>query len=518
MTRAARRAAALLLAAALAACGGSDTPAAGGPLLWPDAPLVIISVDTLRADRLGAYGYGRGTSPRLDALAAESVLFEECLASGCKTAESHMSLFTSLPPTLHGVHNYSPRLQIQPRALAENRLTLAQVLRRAGRFNSAVACGGQITAPMGFQRGFEERFTSELVDVSVIVDRALAAVDAALAQDKPWMLFTHTYQVHGPYLPPRRFRERFAPDLHGTVGERVRKLEGLSFGEQWKAMFPVFWKDLHLFTDEDARLLSDLYDGEIAYTDEQLGRLLEGLQQRGVYDRAIVVVLSDHGEEFGEHGHFEHDQLYRELLHVPLLVRLPGGRLGGTRVQGQCGLVDVMPTLLDLLALEGPDTLAGRSLVPAMTSGGTPGDAVVSERLMFADSYAASLRTPDTTLLYRFDPAALQSDERPGPGPEPGRPAGEGRIEVFDRRSDPGERQDLGSRAPAWPAATSGFYRRLAALFELSARLDEVSTGTEVVLSAEQIEELVKLGYTGTGAAQLPAGTPLDRWPAHAGR
>ncbi|MBM3985158.1 MAG: sulfatase, partial [Planctomycetes bacterium] len=493
-------------------------PAGGGPLLFPDAPLVIISVDTLRADRLGAYGYGRGTTPRLDALAAESVLFEECLASGCKTAESHMSLFTSLPPTVHGVHNYSPRLQIEPRALGENRLTLPQVLRRAGRFNTGVACGGQLVAPMGFGRGFEGRFTSELVDVSAIVDRSLDAVDASLAQERPWMLFAHTYQVHGPYLPPRAFRERFAPDLRGTVGERVRQLEGLPFGEQWKAMFPVFWKDLHLFGAEDARMLSDLYDGEVAYTDQQLGRFLDGLKSRGVYDDAILVVLSDHGEEFGEHGHFEHDQLYRELLHVPLLVRLPGGRLGGTRVAGQCGLIDVMPTLLELLALEGPETMAGRSLVPAMTSGRAPGDAVLSERLMFAESYAASLRTPDTTLLYRFDPTSMQSDERPGPGPEPGRPAGEGRIEVYDRRADPGEQRDLGSGAPDWEAATTSFHRRLAALFEVRARLDDVASGAAVSLSAEQVEELVKLGYTGTGSAQLPAGTPLDRWPAHAGR
>lgn len=514
MRRAPRRAAAAL-ALLLGACG--DVPA-DGPLSFPGAPLVIVSIDTLRADRLGCYGYERGTSPHLDALADESVLFEECLSAGCKTAESHMSLFTSLPPTVHGVHNFSPRLKIAQPALAENRLTLPQVLRRAGRFNSAVACGGQITAPMGFQRGFEDRFVSELVDVSTIVDRALGFVDAALAQDKPWMLFAHTYQVHGPYLPPRVYRERFAPELSGPVGERVRQLEALSFDEQWRAMFPVFWKGLQDFGPAEARLLSDLYDGEIAYTDDELGRFLDGLKRRGVYDEAILVVLADHGEEFMEHGHFEHDQLYRELLHVPLLVRLPGGRLGGTRVAGQCSLVDVMPTLLELLDLQGPDTMAGRSLVPAMVAGRTAGDAALSERLMFAESYAASLRTPDTTLLYRFDPGQPQSDERPGPGAEPGRPADEGRIEVYDRRTDPAEQHDLGSRAPQWQAATSGFHRRLAALLDLRRQLDAVAQGQAVTLSPEQIAELVNLGYTGSGAPEPPAGTVLDRWPEHAGR
>jgi len=506
---------ATLLAALLAACGG-DEPEPAPALRFPDAPLVLISIDTLRADRLGCYGYERGTSPHLDAFAREAVVFESCFSAGCKTAESHMSLFTSMPPTAHGVHNASPKLATPMQQLGENRLTLAQVLRRAGRFNSAVACGGQILAAMGFQRGFEDRFVSELVDVKQIVDRSLAAADDALAQDKPWMLFVHTYQVHGPYLPPRRFRERFAPDLPGTVGERVRQLEDLSFTEQWKAMFEVFWKDIALFTPEDIRLLSNLYDGEVAYADEEIGRLLVGLAQRGVLDRAIVVVLSDHGEEFGEHGHLEHDELYDELLHVPLLVRLPGGRLGGTRVSGQCSLLDVMPTLLELLSLPGPDTMAGRSLVPALLACRTAGESVLAERIMFPESYAATLRTPDTSLLFRVDPSAVHTDGKPGPGTEAGRPAGEGRIEVYDLRSDPGQHEDLGSRAPAWTNLTTAFYSRLAALFELRTRLDAVASGTAAPLSADEIDALLKLGYTGSGG--LAAGTPLDHWPRHAGR
>ncbi len=506
---------AALLAAALGACGEAQ-PEAAGALHYADAPLILISIDTLRADRLGCYGRDRGTSPRLDEFAGEAVLFESCFAAGCKTAESHMSLFTSLPPTAHGVHNASPKLAVPVHQLGENRVTLPQVLRRAGRFNSAVACGGQILPAMGFQRGFEDRFVSELVDVRDIVDRSLAAADAALAQDKPWMLFTHTYQVHGPYLPPRRFRERFAPDLHGTVGDRVRQLEDLPFQEQWKALTPVFWKDIASFDARDIALLSDLYDGEVAYADEEIGRLLDGLRERGVLERAIVVVFSDHGEEFGEHGHLEHDELYAELLHVPLLVRLPGGRLGGTRVTGQCSLMDVMPTLLELLGLQVPDALAGRSLVPAMLSGRTAGDAVLAERIMFEASYAAALRTPETSLLFRADPSAMHTDERPGPGPEPGRPAGEGRIEVYDLRADPGERNDLGSRAPAWKERTASFFARLSALFELRARLDAVAAGTAAALTPAEIDALVRLGYTGSGGS--PAGTPLDHWPAHAGR
>jgi arylsulfatase A-like enzyme len=514
MSRALARCGALLLA--LASCGGegsSGAAAGSGELRWPQAPLIILSIDTLRADRLGCYGYERGTTPNLDRLAQEAVRFEECWSASCKTAESHMSLFTSLPPTAHGISNFSPRLDLPVRALAENRLTLPQVLRRAGRFNSAVCCGANLQGPMGFQRGFEDRFVSELVDVSTIVDRALADVDVARAQDKPWMLFAHTYQVHAPYVPPREFRERFAPQLDGVIAQREAELAGHSFTEVFKSLNFGWWKGIEDFGPHEAQQLSQLYDGEVAYTDQEVGRLIEGLKQRGVWDQALVVVLSDHGEEFAEHGHFEHDQLYRELLHVPLLVRLPGGRLGGTSVAGPCSLLDVMPTLLELLGLEGPETMQGHSLVPALGRGRTSASPVIAERLMFADSYAATLRTADSALLFRADPSAKGADERPGPGPEPGRPAGEGRIEVYDLRADAGEQHDLGSAAPDWKAATSGFFSKLSAVFELRRKLDAVATGSTVSITPQQAQQVQSLGYT---SAPSP-GSSIAGWPPHAG-
>lgn len=511
MTTGVARLGALLLAL-LAGCGNDGAPA-DAPLRFTNAPVIIVSIDTLRADRLGCYGYDRGTSPHLDAFAQEAVRFEDCWATSCKTAESHMSLFTSLPPTAHGISNFSPRLDLPVRALAENRITLPQVLRRAGRFNSAVCCGANLQGAMGFQRGFEDRFVSELVDVSVIVDRALADVDAAQAQPKPWMQFVHTYQVHAPYVPPREFRERFAPKLDGVVAEREAELADKPFNEVFKFLNFGWWEGLKDFGPHEAQQLSQLYDGEVAYTDQEFGRFVEGCKQRGVWDRAIVVVLSDHGEEFGEHGHFEHDQLYREHLHVPLLVRLPGGRLGGTTVAGPCSLIDVMPTLLDLLGLQGPETMTGRSLVDAMTSGRTNGDPVLAERMMFADSYAATLRTADEALVFRANPTAEGADERPGPGPEPGHAASEGRIEIYDLRADPGQLEDLGSGAPHWKAATSGFFQQLSAVFALRQQLDAVATSTTFNINAQQAQQASALGYTGASP-----GSSIANWPPHAGR
>jgi hypothetical protein len=227
---AARSATALLLALACA-CGSSAEDAADGDLRFGQAPVLQISIDTLRADRLGCYGYERETSPVLDAFARECVLFEEVYATSCKTAESHMSLFTSLPVSAHGVSNASARLNLEIRELGKNRLMLAQVLRRAGYWNSAIVCGGNVHPQMGFARGYEGRFDSGLRDVSVIVDRVLAEWDEGLAQPRPAFVFMHTYQVHGPYTPPAEYRKRFAPALRGVIGQRIAGLESLSFGE-----------------------------------------------------------------------------------------------------------------------------------------------------------------------------------------------------------------------------------------------------------------------------------------------
>jgi arylsulfatase A-like enzyme len=495
------RALALTLASVVGAACGSDgdgAGASGGTLVFEHAPALLISIDTLRADRLGCYGYTRGTSPRLDAFAQECVLFEDVYAPSCKTAESHMSLFTSLPVTAHGVSNASERLSIPPRQLCENRLTLGQMLRRGGYWNTAEACGGNLMPQMGFVRGFEGRFDSRLRDVKEIVDATLGQIDTGLAQQRPIFAFMHTYQVHGPYIPPPEFRQRFAPEARGIVGERVKALEGLPFDEQFRAMNTDFWVDVEKFGPEDAAYLSDLYDGEIAYTDQEIGRFLDGLRERKLLDKMVVVILSDHGEEFAEHGDYQHDQLYGECLHVPLLVRLPGGRLGGTKVSGLASLLDVAPTLLELLGVEPGTSLSGRSLVPAMQSGRTTNQPVLSERVMFADAYQAALRTPACTAQFR---------------------AKEGTLEDYDLATDPHEHHPLDPPTPPAVQTAAELKGRLSALFALRATLDQECTAKAVVLDEQARKELLELNYVGgSEEPEVPAGSPLERWPAEASR
>jgi arylsulfatase A-like enzyme len=458
--------------------------------------VLLISIDTLRADRLGCYGYDRETSPVLDAFAEESVLFEETYATSCKTAESHMSLFTSLPVSAHGVSNASARLGLPVRELAKNRLTLVQVLRRAGYWNAAVVCGGNMIPQMGFSRGYEGRFESGLRDVSVIVDRTLAFLEAATTQPRPPFVFMHTYQVHGPYLPPAEYRERFAPSPRGVIGQRLGTLGGLSFEEAGLSVGTGFWDGEADFGPDDAATLSDLYDGEVAYTDHELGRLFEGLRQRDLLDRMIVVIFSDHGEEFAEHGAYQHDQLYTETLHVPLLIRLPGGRLGGTRVTGMTSLLDVMPTLLDLLGLEGPDTMTGRPLSAAMRAGATSDRPVLAERTMFPGAYLATLRSPDASAHFRAESRTL---------------------ETHDLVADPGELSVLAPEDPTARAIGGLLHNSLQGVFALRAVLDAEDAGGSFTLDEEVRRELLELNYVGGDAApEIPEGTPLDSWPEDA--
>lgn len=505
---------ACLLAAALGGCSGQDSGAVNDSwgdaqaLSFPGAHLLLISVDTLRADRLGCYGYGRGTSPQLDKLAQESVLFETAYSHSPKTASSHMSLFTSLLPSVHKVRNWSARLGLERTSLPGNRLTLPQVLAQSGYATAAVTSAGNIQPEMGFSRGFgRDGFVGRMADVSWHIKQALQRWQDIRMGTAPGFVFLHTYQVHGPYLPPPEFMERFAPNPQGVVAERVAALAPLPFAQQWAAMnkgmgeIPPFWEGMESFGPAEAAYLSDLYDGEVAYTDERLGELLDSLRQMGLLDRMILVLLSDHGEEFFEHGSFEHDQLFREHLHVPLLVRLPGGRLGGTRVSGQAGLIDVMPTLLELLDLQGPPTMAGESLVPAMRSGRTSDRPVVAERVMFLPSeYSATLRSSRQAVTFFAD----MTESR-------------GHLTGYDLVTDARELNDVFDQA-SFARPADALWNELARAFAALELLDAEDSGTLVRLTdTETLNDLAALGYTGDSAeGEVPTvsqGTPLDLWP-----
>jgi arylsulfatase A-like enzyme/Flp pilus assembly protein TadD len=296
-------------------------PAAAAP------NVVLVTLDTTRADRMGFLGSKRGLTPRLDALARDALVFERAYAQAPITTASHATVLSGTYPQFHKVNDFGI-------PLAASVPYLPELLKRRG-YRTAAFVGSLILDPRGglapgFDRGFdtydagfrirrgrEDRYQTMERRAEEVVGRALQWLETEKAG--PFLLWIHLYDAHDPYEAPAPFGHRHA---------------------------------------------AAPYDGEIAYVDGQVGRVIDALRARGVYDETIVVVLSDHGEALGEHGEKTHGVfLYDATIHVPLLVKLPGGRLAGQRPKVRAGLVDVAPTILQAVAAPVPADMQGESLL-----------------------------------------------------------------------------------------------------------------------------------------------------------
>jgi arylsulfatase A-like enzyme/4-amino-4-deoxy-L-arabinose transferase-like glycosyltransferase len=305
--------------------------------------IVLVSIDTLRPDHLGCYGYARPTSPHLDALAAAGTLFEQAYAPSSWTLPSHTSMLSGLSPFRHGAVDASVRIPDHVPLVAE--------LLRARGYDTLGAVGNPfVSEHFGFRRGFArwlERRKSG-TDPDGYQAEVLAELRGLRA---PFFAFLHYNSVHHPYAPPPAYN-RFAPaGSEGIRGARVGRL------------LHALEKGAPKVTPAEREMMVGLYDGEILAMDDRLGRTL-GQLSRAFGDELLVVVTADHGEEFLEHGSLMHSRtLYDELLHVPLLVR-GAGLPAGKRVREMVSLMDVAPTLLDWAGVPAPPGLDGRSLLP----------------------------------------------------------------------------------------------------------------------------------------------------------
>ncbi|MCP2520150.1 sulfatase [Candidatus Aminicenantes bacterium AC-335-K20] len=312
--------------------------------------VILISVDTLRADHLGCYGYKRNTSPNIDKLAEEGVLFLNSFAPSPWTLPSHISLMTSLNNFNHGVYYEDQKLKTSI-------LTLAQILRNNGYFCSAFTGGGLVSGIYGFYRGFD----SYREDVGAVfhrdsAERVYKAVYYWLNsnKDKKFFLFLHTYQPHDPYFSPYPYNMTY---LSENAKWRYINLKGYLGGNSgiYKSLLP-----------EERQNIIDLYDGEIKYVDDCLIKpLINILKKFNLYDRTLIIFMSDHGEEFFEHGGWEHGHaLYNESIKVPLIIKFPFSKFKGKRIKKIARLIDIMPTILDELGLEYPEKkIDGKSLI-----------------------------------------------------------------------------------------------------------------------------------------------------------
>ncbi len=314
--------------------------------------LLVYLIDTLRADHLGVYGYERPTSPRIDAFADDAFVFLEARAQSSWTRTTVASVLTGLLPQTHGVNRRDD-------ALPESVTTLAELLGAAGYRTLGFITNGNVSETFGMSQGFdhyqylrESRESRVFHQQSDRVNRQVFRwLDTRPEDDeRPFFLYLHTTDPHAPYTPLEPFASRLAADVDPELG-RLELVHGVSAGRT--PAFPGL---------DEAWI--DLYDGEIAYNDHHFGLLLDRLRAEGLYDDTMIVVLSDHGEEFFEHGGWEHGKtLYEEQLRIPLLIKLPGERGRGSKISGPVDQVDILPTIVEALGL--PSVVVdGRSLLP----------------------------------------------------------------------------------------------------------------------------------------------------------
>ncbi len=415
---------------------GDGAPGNGRP------NLVLIVVDALRSDRLGCYGYDRPTSPHLDALCRRSVVFEQAVVQYPATGPSFGSIFTAKYPRRHGLSAMDPRAWIG----GEFNRTLAEILAEEG-YTTAAVMTGSITRSSGLARGFAEVFEELPAHALHRVDSAWPALRSRLRLSRSWVrwrrgldrdivvtvaerwlarvghrpffLFLHLYQPHSPYDPPAEHLALFDPDYagpHRAIGTRM--LRRVRAG------------DLELETPAVDRL-NALYDAEVRAADEAVGRFLTALDRAGLRDDTVVVMTADHGEELYDHRLVEHGHIYNTNLLVPLILDLPAGSPEGRRVPGPVELLDLMPTLLDLVGAPIPDGIDGELLPLDET-------AAPSEAYAFAEADCQSFggRATDCWLSIQSERWKLD------------RNLSRGKTRLFDLATDPLEREDVAALHP----------------------------------------------------------------------
>jgi arylsulfatase A-like enzyme len=417
--------------------------------------LILISIDTLRADHLGCYGYGKEISPNIDAFAASGIQFSRAISQSSWTLPVHASLFNGFYPSVHGAVT-------KHRSVPLSFMMLSEILKNAGYATVAITGGGFLNPIYGFKQGFEEyrHFNGlDTVDVWDVIDGF---------RDNPFFLFLHTYTVHNYFVPP----------------ELIDRLEGKyreDFGELSRIMAFV---DRHLTEDLDTESmrimehLRDRYDLSILHIDRQFGSLLDGLADRELLDNTVIVFLSDHGEEFGEHGRTYHGgTLYNEQVHVPLLMKVPGMAVRNRVVTEIIELLDVFPTLLELLELPVPGGIDGESLVPLVEGKRESIDGLAFSEISSHVTEKYSVCDTSMKLIYSPEIENLPL-------------SGAGSLESFELSWGPGWKENVSTaEADELVDPFQEWYARMNRSREMSASAEEIT------IDPALREELEALGY-----------------------
>ena len=412
------------LVAGLALCAVTLSSCTAPPPESTPPNIIVISLDTLRRDAVGLWNDDPEVqTPNLDGLARTTVVFDDAWAQIPFTLPSHMSVFTGLYPDVHGVDRKKSRL-------SDGVPTLSTILHDAGYNTIGVVTNLWMKGEFGFGRGFDhyQRLPYGLVYADRVNQRAFELVDQRRDSEKPLFLFVHYIDPHSdfhnvetntlPYYAP--------PEDLASTGIDPGSLEFCDDDGNCATEFL-------LTADREGRQLEQatidrialLYSRGVSYLDRQIGDLVHGLEERGLWDDALVVIMSDHGEEFREHGLFIHIQPYVENLAIPLMIKLPRGDAAGTRINDTVQTVDLLPTLVDAAGAPCPAHVQGSSLLPVIAGGQSPSRETFGRDKLDRQRFA--LRNGQFTLIHHL---------------------GTGVSELYDRGRDPAELVDIADHHP----------------------------------------------------------------------
>jgi len=422
--------------------------------------VIVFMVDTLRADHLGYHGYGRATSPNLDRFAARAAVFRANYSQSSRTGPSVASLFTGLHVRSHGVLN--PLDQWDGKGvLGEESQTLAEVLSEAGYACRAIVANPNVYEQFGFGQGFDQYRHVDLFTTAPDINTLSSQwIDELTKGQSPFFLYLHYMEPHSPYTAPPPSNRLFVDKgYRGPITGEHRQIDGILAGAVG-------------VNDADKAHLTALYDQEIASWDLAFGRFMRYLESRGVLDDTVVVVVSDHGEEFFDHGAVLHGYtLYNEQLHVPLVIAAPGIEAGRT-IETVTRNIDLLPTLLELVGLGVPDGVQGESLVPLID--GADGE----DRFVFSQTQIRAVKTVSCASFQARGWKLIETLVPEGTPPQ-----------LFNVAADRGEQKDLfqsmATRVKEIRGLRSEYLRSL-----------PEGTSQTVTLDDDALEWMRKMGYT----------------------
>lgn len=451
----------------------------------PGTPLVLISIDTCRADAVSGFGAPPEQTPNLLKIGDEGMRFEQAISATHITATSHATMLTGYSPYVHATGMSYKKTSAIPPTMP----TLGEILQKFGYYSAGYTDAGQMVAEAGFARGFDY-FIS---DPSGVVEK-LPKIESFLDQveGRPFFLFVHTYRAHEPYRAPLRLLPKLTKNYNGPFSDGARVAahtpirESLTNGGKLELLSKLL-DAKKAATAADREFFHNLYLAGVTGADEEVGALFDIFKKRGIYDRAMIVITSDHGEAFFEHGTDSHKDIYEECIRVPLIVRFPGGAHAGARIAEQFPSVNLVPTLLDFLNINHTESFEGRSVAREAFAGKLPEQIAYQHWLMgmndrmpqgFGARLPGSKWIVKNTYEHANDPGATTGSQ-----------------EYYNLQIDPREATNLKGRGDA------GEKRMLDELAAMRPKWDSLRKhfhpdGVKLLeLSDEAMEKLRQIGY-----------------------